>query len=207
MIRLLVPLAACIAFSAGAVVADSWKDESGMRIPDERVDADDRGRGPPPDRQRGPRRADALEARHYVEQPDRVAGLPGDRDFERDAERRHLEHRDDSWFHRNGYAQLDIPAGHYPPPGECRVWLPGRPPGQQPPPGDCTRLQYEVPAGGWLIGHPGSDPGRVEVAVYDQPPPTGYRDDRAPLVIGEFDIASGVLGRVLADERPFFHRD
>jgi len=30
-----------------------------------------------------------------------------------------------------------IPRGHLPPPGECRVWIPGLPPGQQPPPHRC----------------------------------------------------------------------
>lgn len=30
-----------------------------------------------------------------------------------------------------------IPPGHYPPPGYCRAWFPGRPPGQQPMPTPC----------------------------------------------------------------------
>lgn len=30
-----------------------------------------------------------------------------------------------------------IPRGHLPPPGECRVWYPGRPSGHQPPPFRC----------------------------------------------------------------------
>jgi hypothetical protein len=34
-----------------------------------------------------------------------------------------------------------VPKGHYPPPGECRVWYPNRPPGHQPPPTSCDRLQ------------------------------------------------------------------
>ena len=33
-----------------------------------------------------------------------------------------------------------VPRGHYPPPGECRIWYPNRPPGHQPPPTDCRRL-------------------------------------------------------------------
>ena len=33
-----------------------------------------------------------------------------------------------------------VPRGHYPPPGECRVWYPNRPAGQQPPPTSCDRL-------------------------------------------------------------------
>lgn len=44
-----------------------------------------------------------------------------------------------------------IPRGHYPPPGECRVWFPDRPPGHQPPPGPCEELQYRVPPGAYLI--------------------------------------------------------
>lgn len=45
----------------------------------------------------------------------------------------------------------NVPKGHMPPPGSCRVWHPGRPPGHQPPPGPCDRLQYEVPPGAYLI--------------------------------------------------------
>jgi hypothetical protein len=44
-----------------------------------------------------------------------------------------------------------IPPGHMPPAGLCRVWIPGRPPGHQSPPGRCEDLQYQVPAGGYLI--------------------------------------------------------
>lgn len=51
--------------------------------------------------------------------------------------------------HSNGHA--DIPPGHRPPPGKCRVWYKGREPGQQPPPGNCKKLKHEVPAGAILI--------------------------------------------------------
>lgn len=44
-----------------------------------------------------------------------------------------------------------IPPGHYPPPGSCRIWFPGRPPGHQPPPGDCRVLDRQVPRGAYLI--------------------------------------------------------
>lgn len=39
----------------------------------------------------------------------------------------------------DGYAPryTQIPRGHLPPPGECRVWRPGVPPGHQPPPFRC----------------------------------------------------------------------
>ena len=33
-----------------------------------------------------------------------------------------------------------VPRGHYPPPGECRIWYPNRPPGHQPPPRPCGSL-------------------------------------------------------------------
>jgi len=45
----------------------------------------------------------------------------------------------------------EIPPGHMPPPGECRIWFPGEPPGKQPPPGDCRELKRHIPPGTWLI--------------------------------------------------------
>ena len=50
--------------------------------------------------------------------------------------------------HRDEYP---IPKGHMPPPGECRIWYPDRPPGQQAPPGNCRELRYHVPPGAYLI--------------------------------------------------------
>ena len=45
-------------------------------------------------------------------------------------------------------AGLRIPRGHRPPPGQCRVWFPDRPPGHQPPPSACD---VDVPKGAVLI--------------------------------------------------------
>jgi hypothetical protein len=45
----------------------------------------------------------------------------------------------------------EVPAGHLPPPGECRIWYPDRPAGQQPPPGACRQLEWQVPPGAILI--------------------------------------------------------
>lgn len=45
----------------------------------------------------------------------------------------------------------EVPKGHLPPPGECRIWYPDRAPGQQPPPGDCRELRRHVPYGAMLI--------------------------------------------------------
>ncbi|WP_053159863.1 tetratricopeptide repeat protein [Pseudomonas sp. P1.8] len=49
------------------------------------------------------------------------------------------------------YAEAEIPRGHRPPPGKCRIWFPDRPPGQQPAPGKCKKLRYRVPAGAYLV--------------------------------------------------------
>ena len=46
---------------------------------------------------------------------------------------------------------LDVPKGHYPPPGECRMWHPGRPAGQQPPPVPCHRLEGRALGGGFIL--------------------------------------------------------
>lgn len=35
---------------------------------------------------------------------------------------------------------IHVPPGHYPPPGFCRLWYPGRPPGHQPPPMACSQI-------------------------------------------------------------------
>ena len=90
-------------------------------------------------------------------------------------------------------ATLGIPPGHLPPPGECRVWIPGQPPGQQRPPGDCLTLQRRVPPGAWLIYRPGRDRKVVEVSVY------GDRRDAGVWLIRIFDFATG---RLLREERP-----
>jgi hypothetical protein len=47
--------------------------------------------------------------------------------------------RDDQPRRGRRYANegVNIPAGHLPPPGECRTWYPGRPAGHQPPPHRC----------------------------------------------------------------------
>ena len=61
---------------------------------------------------------------------------------------------------------VKIPRGHFPSPGECRIWLPDTPPGRQPRPGDCGRLVQNVPAGAYLIYRPLDDPEICEVSIY-----------------------------------------
>lgn len=53
--------------------------------------------------------------------------------------------------YRHAHEACRVPRGHLPPPGECRLWYPDRPPGQQPPPSDCDELQHHAPAGACLV--------------------------------------------------------
>lgn len=117
----------------------------------------------------------------------------GDQERSRAAESRDRGHAGDgdSYFHRRGYTRLNIPKGHYPPPGECRVWFPDRPPGQQPPPSRCSEVR--VPRGAWLIRHPHDNPDHVHVVAYDE------RRPGTVLAIGEFRIGTGVFVRVVVD--------
>jgi hypothetical protein len=82
---------------------------------------------------------------------------------------------------RVNHDALGVPPGHLPPPGECRIWYPGRPPGHQPPPVRCAAAASHAPAGTWVLYRPAQerrvvhardiDPRRagvvVEVRVYD----------------------------------------
>lgn len=61
------------------------------------------------------------------------------------------EGRDERGGGERGARRLGVPRGHYPPPGECRIWYPGTPPGQQPPPSRCDRLVGRVPYGAFIL--------------------------------------------------------
>ena len=45
--------------------------------------------------------------------------------------------------------RVHVPPGHYPAPGYCRLWYPGRPPGHQPTAFACHRVA--VPAGAFIL--------------------------------------------------------
>jgi hypothetical protein len=109
-----------------------------------------------------------------------------ERDHDRGSDR-------DSYFERHGYTRLNIPKGHYPPPGECRIWYPDRPAGHQPPPVSCDRARADVAPGAWVIRHPDDDQEHVHVVVYDE------RRPRSILAIGQFNIATGVYVRVVVN--------
>jgi len=65
-------------------------------------------------------------------------------------------------------ATLGIPPGHLPPPGQCRVWMPGQPPGHQPRSRGCAGIERTAPAGSWILYRPGEDRKVVHVRVVDE---------------------------------------
>jgi hypothetical protein len=86
-------------------------------------------------------------------------------------------------------ATLGIPPGHLPPPGQCRVWLPGAPPGHQAQARGCAHIERAAPAGSWIIYRPSEDRKVVHVRVVD---------DRRPGVVVHlrvYDVRRGTLIR------------
>jgi hypothetical protein len=68
---------------------------------------------------------------------------------------------------RASYRRLPVPRGAIPPPGRCRIWLPGVAPGHQPRRGPCNRLQRRTPPGAWLLYTPRDVRGLVELIYVD----------------------------------------
>lgn len=66
------------------------------------------------------------------------------------------------------FGDLGIPKGHLPPPGECKVWIPGLPPGQQGPPESCSSAFRNAPLGAWVITHTGD---RYKVNIFSREKP------------------------------------
>jgi len=88
------------------------------------------------------------------------------------------------------HASLKIPPGHLPPPGSCRIWIPGTPPGKQPRPGDCDQLARNVPAGAWLVHRPLDDARYVNVSVYEEKRPGVLIEVRV------FEASTGAFVRI-----------
>lgn len=91
------------------------------------------------------------------------------------------------------FKELGIPPGHLPPPGSCRIWIPGRPPGHQSPPGNCSDLRQRVPIGAWLVYRYVGDPDHVEVFVYHEKRPS------VVVVVRHYQAATG---RFLSESQP-----
>jgi hypothetical protein len=61
------------------------------------------------------------------------------------------------------YRTLNIPQGHLPPPGQCKIWYPGKPPGQQGPPMSCDAAFRQAPGDAWVISRADSNTKILEV--------------------------------------------
>lgn len=86
-------------------------------------------------------------------------------------------------------ASLGIPPGHYPPPGQCRVWIPRQPPGHQPAALPCHALG-EIPLGAWVLYRPTHDKKVVEVTAYHHVEP------QVVVSVSYYDVNTGALVRV-----------
>jgi hypothetical protein len=87
-----------------------------------------------------------------------------------------------------------IPAGHLPPPGECRVWYDGRPPGQQPPPTDCRTAEAAARRARYARVVYGDDRYRRD---------DRYRDDRSRDDRGRRDDDERRRGRAVPRGTPY----
>ena len=85
----------------------------------------------------------------------------------------------------------DIPPGHRPPAGMCRIWIDGVPPGRQPAPTDCATAVRNRPANGRVIY--GDD--------YVRPGKSGEREGRVDHDEHERDDGRVRTGRDDADEK------
>lgn len=154
-----------ICCSVGIAQADEWKDESGKG----------KSKGHYEDKDWQKDREKEWKKERKERQKDR-------KEYRKDGE--------ESYFLRQGYSRLDIPQGHYPPPGECRIWFPDRPAGHQPPPRkNCS----QVPSGAWVIYHPADDPNHVQVTAYEVETPGEI------IAVGEYSIDTGLFVRVILE--------
>jgi hypothetical protein len=81
------------------------------------------------------------------------------------------------------YQPQEVPPGHLPPPGQCRVWYDGEPPGHQPLPMDCANAETVAAlTGGRVIygEEPKNGPDEAEPEDNRQARPEDDRRDRPP---------------------------
>lgn len=86
-------------------------------------------------------------------------------------------------------ATLGIPPGHLPKPGQCRVWVPGKPPGHQARSRTCAGIDRTAPAGSWVVHRPDRDRKLVYVRMMDP------RRQGLVVRIRVFDAERGTLVR------------
>ncbi len=99
-------------------------------------------------------------------------------------------------------ATLGIPPGHLPPPGQCRVWVPGKPPGHQARPRGCANIEAFAGPGTWIVYAPvddgdGKGKGKGKAKGHDKKLVRVHVVDerRAGVIVWVrvFDAVSGVL--------------
>ncbi len=88
---------------------------------------------------------------------------------------------------------LGVPPGQLPPPGQCRVWIRGRPPGRQARPQSCDGIVATAPAGAMILYRPGRDRRIVRVR---------YVDSSRVGVVVRIRIFEAASGKFLRDEKP-----
>ena len=71
---------------------------------------------------------------------------------------------------REGRGRLHVPKGHLPPRGQCRLWVPGRPPGQQPPPTSCREAYRQRRGPAVVVTHRGPVGRRSAPGWHRRPP-------------------------------------
>jgi len=91
----------------------------------------------------------------------------------------------------NTAVTLGVPPGHLPPPGRCRIWIPGRPPGRQLRARSCNGIAAAAPAGSWILYRPSSDRRLVHVR---------YVHESRNGVIIRVRVFEAESGRYLRDE-------
>lgn len=90
---------------------------------------------------------------------------------------------------RSTAATLGVPPGHLPPPGSCRIWVPGKPPGHQARARSCAGIERRAAAGTWILFRPSEDKKVVHVKqVHDRRPGVIVR-------LRVYDVRRGTLLR------------
>ncbi len=88
---------------------------------------------------------------------------------------------------------LGVPPGQLPPPGQCRVWIQGRPPGRQARARSCDGIAATAPAGAMILYRPGRDRRIVRVR---------YVDSSRVGVVVRIRIFEAATGKFLREEKP-----
>lgn len=68
-------------------------------------------------------------------------------------------------------ASLGVPPGHFPPPGQCRIWVQGVPPGKQADCVPCNSIDGKIPVGALVLYRPSKESGALQVMEYDEQSP------------------------------------